>query len=322
MKNVKIAIYDLEEDYAFGLMDYMNSQKSNPIMAMAFTREDALLEYLQQNRVELLLAEESVNDNVIEGVRCLKLVKELGKQSGMSIFKYQSAEMVIRIVMKELGRNGVGRIRRRKSRIVGVYSPCGRCGKTTLAQAICCYRKESLYLGFEEYSSFDSGCDLMEKVLYYVRQRIPDIMDKIKELCIREDYCLIPSPRCYLDVKEMSFEEMEWFFEQIRLDDSFDVVVVDLGTGCLTDFALLDLFDVVFMPVSEGEREELKCKKFMDLLRVTCLSPMEDKIHRVCVPVCDVMDGELQLFVAGLMKGEVDDDEDQGGVTRGCDWSD
>jgi len=53
-KNI-FAVCDLEVDYAFNFMDYLNQKKNLPFEIQAFTTAESLIAYGKENHIELLL---------------------------------------------------------------------------------------------------------------------------------------------------------------------------------------------------------------------------------------------------------------------------
>ena len=55
MKKNIFAVCDLEVDYAFNFMDYLNQKRNLPFEIQAFTTAESLLAYGKENHIELLL---------------------------------------------------------------------------------------------------------------------------------------------------------------------------------------------------------------------------------------------------------------------------
>ena len=55
MKKNIFAVCDLEVDYAFNFMDYLNQKKNLPFEIQAFTTAESLIAYGKENHIELLL---------------------------------------------------------------------------------------------------------------------------------------------------------------------------------------------------------------------------------------------------------------------------
>ena len=77
MKKNIFAVCDLEVDYAFNFMDYLNQKKNLPFEIQAFTTAESLIAYGKENHIELLL----ISDKAMR-----KEVRDLGigRMNGMS----------------------------------------------------------------------------------------------------------------------------------------------------------------------------------------------------------------------------------------------
>ena len=189
MKKNIFAVCDLEVDYAFNFMDYLNQKRNLPFEIQAFTTAESLLAYGKENHIELLLISDKAMRKEIREIGIGKIIilsegvhpPELDQYS--SVYKYQSSADVIREVMacygEEKALNPVAFPALKKTmEIVGVFSPLGRCLKTSFSLAlgqILARERAVLYLNLEEYSGFEellgkSFSTNLSDLFYYVRQ--------------------------------------------------------------------------------------------------------------------------------------------------------
>ena len=105
MKKNIFAVCDLEVDYAFNFMDYLNQKRNLPFEIQAFTTAESLLAYGKENHIELLLISDKAMRKEIREIGIGKIIilsegvhpPELDQYS--SVYKYQSSADVIREVM-------------------------------------------------------------------------------------------------------------------------------------------------------------------------------------------------------------------------------
>ena len=183
------AVCDLEVEYAYHFMEFISKKKSIPLEIRVFTNVQALLDFLQEHQIELLLISENA---MCEEIQTQKIGQIVILASGVlpdylkkypSVYKYQSSNRVIRETMVCYGESqkNKGKQLRMTSRdveIIGIYSPVGRTMKTTFALTlgqILAKKKAVLYLNLEEYSGFEylleqSYEQNLGDLLYYVRQ--------------------------------------------------------------------------------------------------------------------------------------------------------
>ena len=141
-----IAVYDADTRYAERLSDYVNRKEKGVFTAQAFTSKEKLAEYAKKHEIDVLLSGERTDSGDISGIPSAQKIymsEETEKQmdSGKEIYKFQSGDDIIREVMAVYSEipgirpNTAGSVDQSR-RIIGVYSPVGRCGKTCLALAI------------------------------------------------------------------------------------------------------------------------------------------------------------------------------------------
>lgn len=141
-----MAVYDADTRYAERLSDYVNRKEKGVFTAQAFTSKEKLAEYAKKHEIDVLLSGERTDSGDISGIPSAQKIymsEETEKQmdSGKEIYKFQSGDDIIREVMAAYSEipgirpNTAGAMGQSR-RIIGVYSPIGRCGKTCLALAI------------------------------------------------------------------------------------------------------------------------------------------------------------------------------------------
>lgn len=137
LKKYTVAVCDFEEEYAVRLMNYINGQTTYGILALAFTDENRFREYLENNSLDLALIAEEFEVEQMED-RVIPLCREEGREG---IYKYQPASKIIAKVQMILEKEYRVKDSKVKGEIapckmIGVYSPIGRSGKTNLALAM------------------------------------------------------------------------------------------------------------------------------------------------------------------------------------------
>ncbi len=242
----------MEEEYAVRLMNYINGQSQWGILALAFTKRDKFKDYVKEHSLDLVLKGEELDIKDYDG-KVVNLCKEEGRDG---IYKYQLAREIILEIQQCLeSRFQVQKVEKKekesdiKCKMIGVYSPVGRSGKTSLALALAKGEK-NLYIGMEDYSDIVEGRTTMSDFCYWIRKKEEMIVRKVVEQMIFEDdvYKLV-SPITYMDLKELNVEEYRWFFEKIKQSGRFQKIVADIGVGSLCSYSFLALFDDVYVPI-------------------------------------------------------------------------
>lgn len=326
MKKNIFAVCDLEVDYAFNFMDYLNQKKNLPFEIQAFTTAESLLAYGKENHIELLLISDKAMRKEIRELGIGKIIilsegvhpPELDQYS--SVYKYQSSSNVIREVMAYYGEEKalnpvVFPVLKKTMEIIGVYSPLGRCLKTSFALAlgqILAKDKAVLYLNLEEYSGFEElfGKKFptnLSDLFYYVRQGNENLIHRMNGMIQTvNNLDFVPPVRTPSDIRTVCWEDWERLLQEITLHSSYEVLVLDIGSGIDENFQLLDLCEKIYMPVLKDAVSVCKMTQFENLLRIWNKDKILEKIEKLHLPF--YMDSiSSESYVEQLVWGELGD---------------
>lgn len=304
MKKNIFAVCDLEVDYARNFMDYLNQKKNIPFEIQAFTTVESLLAYGEKTHIELLLISGKA---MCREVRELDIGKIMILSEGVhppeldqypSVYKYQSSSEVLREVMACYGAEKAVvpaqfPVLKKTTEILGIYSPLGRCLKTSFALTlgqVLARERAVLYLNLEEYSGFE---ELMGKgfrhnlsdLLYYVRQENQNLIHKMNGMVQTvNNLDFIPPVQMPADIRGTAWEDWEHLLQEIVMHSSYEVVVLDIGSGVDETFQLLDKCKRIYMPVLFDTVSVSKVAQFENLLRIWDFSQVLAKITKVKPP--------------------------------------
>ena len=297
------AVCDVEVEYAYNFMEYLNRKKSLPFEVQAFTGPDVLCEFVRKQPVEILLISDKA---VTEEVRRLKVGKLIILSEGVhspeldqypSVYKYQASDEIIREVMDcysaEKAAVSADAVFKKEAAVIGVYSPVGRTQKTSFAVTlgqILAKEKAVLYLNMENYSGFEEllGEDYqrnLSDLLYYARQENVNLVHKLQGM-VRSlqnlDY--VPPAVGPMDIQEADIKEWTLILKQIAENSSYEAVILDLGDGVGDLFRILDLCTQIYMPVRNDAFSAAKISQFENLLRAWDYTGVLEKIRKVKLP--------------------------------------
>lgn len=171
---------------------------------------------------------------------------------------------------------------KKATQILGVYSPVGRCLKTSFALTLgqlAAREKPVLYLNLEEYSGFEelfgkSFTGTLSDLLYFVRQgdhnltvRLNSMVETVGQL----DF--VPPVQSPMDIRGTSWQDWVCLIQEIVLHSSYEVLILDIGNGIDEVFQLLDLCKRIYMPVCSDGLSECKIIQFENLLRLVLVNP-------------------------------------------------
>lgn len=277
MKAVRIGLYDTEAVYVDLLTRFIESYGKGRWNVFGYTDSEIFEKAIEKNDFFLLL---STNSDVFQGVKekaAIKIClyeKEQRKIENEIIYinRFQNAKKICEEIRKEIGKS----VENEKQTIpfVGIYSPIGRCGKTSLA-----YRflenelyENWLYVGLEDYASEITYTDTGE-FLYYIKEEKEDLLYKEISNCNGK---IIVSQGAF-ENRLFGKKELEYLKKKLQ-DRDYNGVVVDIGTGALKDYELFYSLDYVFVPILKSDVARTKLENFEKLLSLYGIEEVREKM--------------------------------------------
>ena len=299
-KNI-LVILDSEPGYAVRFMEFVNRRRFSPFDVHAFTGEEPLRLYMAEHRVEVLLIagkdyESSGKEWPAASVILLGDEKCPGGEPP-SVSKYQSAVDVMRDVCEICGTKTTGqaasagpaaRLVKMPARVLGVFSPVGRCGKTTFSLSmglVLSQGRPTLYLNLEGCSGLGLRLGArwessLADLIFYIREGERDLGGRILPLVRNvEGLSLVPPVADAGELYQVRQEEWHALFAALRDTSAYEYVVADLGDVPLACPELLDECDLVYMPTAGDGAAEAKIREYEE--RLLLASDESDLLERI-----------------------------------------
>ncbi len=335
MKKQKFAILDAEETYACNLMDYLSDHQSVPFETLAFGSVEALGAYARHTAIDLLLVSAKMMCDEIRRMNIRKIMvlsdgEVVGECSGYpSVYKYQSSESLVAEVMSCYARQDHAQpfyAAKRDAKVIGIYSPIGRCGKTSFAIALCqilAKTRRVLYINLEDFAGFhglfeqEPSCDLTD-VMYFLRQKRGNVVMKLNSALQRIGNvdCIAPafSPQ---DIREIHPEEWVRLLQDLVAYSTYQVLVLDIGQTPEDVLTLLASCSRIYMPICTDMVSEAKIEQYERLLREQEETDILEKTRKLQLPVFTpavrgeylasrLAEGEMGAFVRALLAKEME----------------
>ena len=301
-KNI-LAVCDMEATYACNFVEYINQKRSIPFEVQAFTNVEKLAEFCQDSHVEILLISATAMKDEVSSLNVGKIIilsegiYDPSLDRYPCIYKYQSSDMVIREVMNCYGVENItvvpNQANRRKTEIIGIYSPIGRAAKTSFALTlgqILTRERVVLYLNLEEYSGFEQllECSYEKTIgdlIYYIRQGSANLFYKMSGMVQSVnnlDY--LPPSLSPLDIQNTSYEEWMILINEIAKNSNYETIILDLGDGVADLYALLNECTKIYMPIRNDVMSVSKVKHFEHLLTMWNYEEVLKKIQKIKLP--------------------------------------
>ncbi len=329
-----LAICDEEQDYACHFLDYLSrsgGRENFPFEVRVFTGREAWKKFARQNEVTVLLVSQPLYERYAgeweAGQRIILSEGREGPPGEQWVDKYQSAETVVRRVLElasEAGllppaaRMGAGE----KLKLIGVYSPVGRCLQTTFSFTLgqlLARKHKVLYLNFECFSGFgkmlrqEFQADLSD-LIYFLHNRdgrFPYRLEGMTQKLNGLDY--IPPVFSCLDLRQVEKEEWLALLEELEQSGLYEYVILDLSEVIDGLFDILKLCCRVYTIVRDdgfaaAKQEQyealLSCLNHEDILENTrkCRLPL---FHQLPQGLEGLTRGELAELVRKLMEEDL-----------------
>jgi len=257
MDKMRVAIYDEDIEYSRRLMNYLNGKYGQQIDATAFSQKDHLVREVAEYGFDCVVTKDT------DRIGAVPIIRILDEDTEDGYYRYGSAKSLAEKLVA--GHHAEADLADRKEKLIGVYS-LSEMGKRTEFALKKAGQLQGIYIGMEEFCSFDTDEYWMEDLLFLIRQRAEDVCQQLEEhLQWKDGVRCLPAARCFLDYRFMNDEDYRWFFE--KLSEEIDCpIIFDIGIGNFTDFQLFANFDVLFFLKSATENGKKKEHMFMNLL--------------------------------------------------------
>lgn len=315
MNNGLIAIMDSEEEYAIRLADYFRIKSGLNYTIQVFTDFYSFLEYDKKNVTDILIVSELFGDYLqdLKNTRQIYILSEgtvdISLKEYSAIYKYQSSENIIREVMTNyaataLPENGFF-VKEKKSRIIGVYSPVKRCGKSTFSLFLGYALKKkgrTLFISLEEYSSlsFFTGADYVGNLsdLIYFYKQTPYNLDK-KIISLAHNYNgleFIPPVNFPSDLRFLNGTQWCEFFNLISDYGLYDNIIIDISDSISGIEDVLSISDILYFPVMDDLLSQAKIDNFKSSMSLLNHSDIIDKLVELHLPKINVSELPCDIF--------------------------
>lgn len=333
MKKI-MAVYDEDPFYAERLSDYVNRKEKGVFEAQAFTSKKHLEEYAKDHEIDVLLTGDTADENGLSGIKSAQRIylteeQRAGQEKSVpEIYKYQSGDDIIREVMAAYcevpeAKEAFPGLFTKEKKIIGIYSPVGRCGKTSLALSvgqILAKEEKVLFITLDTFTGFSGLLDEQWKrdlsdLIYYYKQGRFHALRLNSIIYYLGDMAWIPPIRFPDDYNQITAEEMADFLTKILEECGYNTVILDVGSYGRQVMPLLEICRVIYMPVKEDAISLAKLEEFERYVEGCGKQKMKDRFHKLHVPLVtgvrkmehfpqELLWGDLGDFVRGLLKGQ------------------
>ena len=250
---------------------------------------------LEIGKIEILLISEEIpyeqRKAMFDGTRIV-LTKgqctDLGEEE-KELRKYQSADRLIAFILEVIKETTAGYSYRgsdnKNKRIIGIYSPVHKIGKTTLTLKLgktLSEEEKVLYLNLENYAGIGSyfketQTDLLD-LLYYAKQEQDDISVRIASMLRKKgDLEYVPPAKVWTDLREVPLSDWKDFFLKIERQCCYDTILLDIEDTVNDVFGFLKLCDIIVMPYTSDPYSGAKIRQYEYVLKALNLQELSER---------------------------------------------
>lgn len=289
MNSKNFVICDREFSYAQRLADCIAAKRELNVQVKVCTGKRQVQECQQEQKIDILLVgeeylQEAGDETGSAGIgHVFVLTSDPEKASGKNyIYKYQSSDAIMEQMMQRCldeGEEGLFCVRKNHAgKMVGVYSPVHRIGKTTFAVALgreLARTRSVLYLNMEEYAgeletATGKPAKALDEVLFYARQESGNLGARIASMAGRAEELEYISPmKVSEDLRAVTVNEWRDLFLQLLEKSVYEVLVIDFGESVQGLPELLQMCDVIFTLTHAETVSEAKLRQYENGLRLT-----------------------------------------------------
>ena len=299
MNERNLVICDREIRYANRLGENISKREELAVKVYVCSSVAKALELSKDKPIHMFVVDEGSSFEERKQIQATQVfvlsrgrVLDLGEDE-YQVRKYQCADEIIREIferyMDQTKENVTRDLRKMQAKIMAVYSPIHRLGKTTFAIAYgkeCAKKRKVLYLNMEEYAGMQvrGGMNLGD-LLYYMKQGNGNIGIRLQAAVQRLEQLdwIEPIPNVE-DFKAISSQEWLELIEEVLKNSTYELVILDLGESIQGLWDILERCDRIYMPVLTDDISQRKLKQYEDTLEQLDHSRVERITHRFVMP--------------------------------------
>ncbi len=284
--SIRVGICDDDRLYMQRLMAYANDVKGHGESGFIFygyTSAEQLLQSVHGQEVDMALVAEKYRETFADAG--LPVCFLLSSREGDGVFRYTRANLILLELKKRMYKERPLTVTGRTT-VVGVYSPLGRSGKTRLAKGLCECTDNSLYVAFGDYQTPGTEEEMLlcDRLLFMIAARDESFYSLIepgtKELLKGAEH---------MELRQLSAEDVKYMISVLKEHAEYGYVVLDIGTGAMSDLGLLLACDSILVPTTRDEYAYERLDVFKKQLSYGPLNGLNRRIRYLEVPKDDTV---------------------------------
>lgn len=283
MKDKLLVLFEEDKEYLNQFINYFENYQDAQLKIMGFSNREIFTEFMNKNHIDFILTDEENVNKICSGFNKDNIIiftekAEIESINGIrAVYKYQKVDSIIRYIinlyadllvdMKSVVKTKNGE----STKIIGVYSPIKRCGKTMLSMELADHLSKVgkvLLMNMEEYSSLginggNTVYDLAD-LLYFYMQYSWSFELKLKAVLQRlHGFDYIPPIRNGDELKSIAVEQWRGLITEVARISDYKIIILDISDIVCNILQLFDMCDYIVIPyltdeISNGKMEEFE----------------------------------------------------------------
>lgn len=286
-----------EVAYSYRLMQRLNQSENSSFVVYSFSEIENIEKFLENDFLDVLLIGECYYEDILNTYNIShKFILYEEKSdciNGNGIYKYQAASSILGQLNGMLNMYFCNDIESDSPiRIFGVYSPVGRCGKTSFSLALAkkmSAEKQVLYLNLRPFSSVKTNLSdeklSLSDVFYFLEEGKSEKVMLEKAVTEFEGVKFIIPMESPVDLHGIKEECWNDFFMKLNEGKFADVIIVDFDESISCFIQLFELCEKVYMPMLEDNKSLEKVRRFENFLCRSVSKEVEKKVCKLQLPV-------------------------------------
>lgn len=319
MKKLTVAVCEKSDIYRERLAEFVIRKKGAQIQIATFSCQERFLTRENMIHFDVILwgkGFERICHAEPESLLIYLSETPEGEGKGRYIFKYQSAENIVRTIFSyylELEKPDHG-VTRQEKEFIGVYSPTHSRMQTPFAMTLARLigeEKKVLYLNFGEWAGFEPWMkeeyqrDLSD-LLYLVSNRdnaIKGILDSVVHSMNRLDY--IPPMRDASLLAQTDEEDYQNLLTFLAERTEYQVIVLDFGVMIPGFFRFLEQCSSIYGILDKGVLARWQWQQFEESIMRSGMEHLAEKIQEITFSAAETKTMEeepvLQQWLYGIL---------------------
>lgn len=297
MESGNLVICDREEGYAEAFAYYLMHKKELAFQVQTCSDLSHVLKLQEREKINYLFISSDYALKSREKVRAEKVFvltdnsqSETAEQE-TAVYKYQSGEALLAELIRACGKDDAESIyfktvRKKKAKIIGIFSPIHRIGKTSYALRLGQKFAEEanvLYLNLEIYGGvggrFSGEGQTLSDVLYYARQEEGNLGLMLTTIVGHKGKLDYVAPiQVSEDIKSVTGREWIELVQKIMEQSIYEIVILDMDEGIREVYQVLQICNEVHMLTADDQASRSKIRQFEEELTFLGYEDIRHKI--------------------------------------------